>query len=572
VLVYNGLGSSNQYVDNSYSVSGTNSLHLVGSSCWSANAYHALDLPSQVSYEAMVFIDAIVNCGCSNTLARIGLCDRNLGTWGTFYGDVSFDCDGKIHAVTTTSDGENTVELGSYQPRQWYHVQVHIDLVSRLFDVYINGTLVGSGLQDIYEGTPKGIEVVSGHGGNPTAWFDDVKVWEGKPAPAKETTFTGSIPLPNEVSTDPKVIGTNVALALVLIVVFRFAAALFNDTIKANYEIIWGWISRVSGLFKPIIEFASRKTSGLSNVKARGYLKIALSVSLCALIYCYLDSYFSYDLKGLALFLSLALAIGIVTNCYEGGQSLFGRALYDIRSRFKIYPIAIFIAIVFVVFSRAINFHPGLIYGFVGGYVISLGPLKSDRADERGEVRKAAVLVLWGALLIVSIALLAFFLRAFVPQSPEGERSFWVSLADGILVGVFAGGLEGLFFSLVPLTFLDGAKITAWKWWVWPFVMAPVAFLFWHIILNREGTFSDVVNNMGAKMMWGLMGFFLLLSAVTWIYFRWRYKNKSREAEVTQPTTPAVAHIQYCPKCREAVSEGSNFCAKCGAPLSQSAE
>jgi len=339
----------------------------------------------------------------------------------------------------------------------------------------------------------------------------------------KERSFTGSVVLPGQVSTDSKVIGTNITMALTFVLLFYFAATLFNSTIKANYETLRGWLSRASGLFKPLIGSVSRRTSGLKKIRARGYLRILLSVLICALIYCYLDPDFGYNLTGLALFLSFALTIGIVTNCYQGGQSLFGRVLYGIRSRFSIYPIAILIAIAFVVFSRTINFHPGLIYGFVGGYVIFLGPMKADTADERGEVRKAAIVVLCGALLIISVALLAFYLRTFIPQASEGDRSFWVSLADGVLAGVFVGGVQGLFFSLVPLTFLDGAKITAWKWWVWPFVMAPVAFIFWYII-NPTGTFSKIVGNMGARMMWGLMGFFLLLSVVTWLYFLLRKK------------------------------------------------
>ena len=287
-------------------------------------------------------------------------------------------------------------------------------------------------------------------------------------------------------------------MALTFIFVFYFAATLFNSTIKANYETIRGWLSRASGLFKPLIGSVSRKTSKLKNMRARGYLRIVLSMLLCALIYCYLDSNFSYNLTGLALFLSLALAIGIVTNCYQGGQSLFGRVRYGIRSRFNIYPIAILIAIAFVAFSRAINFHPGLIYGFVGGYVLFLGSMKAVRADERGEVRKAAIVVICGALLMTSVALLAFFLRAFIPQASEGARGFWVSLADGILAGVFVSGIQGLFFLLLPLTFLDGAKITAWKWWVWPFVMAPVVFIFYHIMINKGATFPNVAGNMGA--------------------------------------------------------------------------
>jgi hypothetical protein len=144
-----------------------------------------------------------------------------------------------------------------------------------------------------------------------TAWFDDVRV--SAVEPPEEKSFIGSVLLPDQVSPDPKVIGTNITLALAFILVFSFGATLFNSTIKANYEIIRGWLSRASGLLKPLIGSVSRKTSKLKNMRARGYLRIVLSTLLCALIYCYLDSNFTFNLNGLVLFLSLALAIGIVT-------------------------------------------------------------------------------------------------------------------------------------------------------------------------------------------------------------------------------------------------------------------
>src|SRR5206468_2799683 len=50
-LIYAGLGSSYQHVDNTQFVSPSQSLHLVGSSCWSGTAYHPVALPPQVILE-----------------------------------------------------------------------------------------------------------------------------------------------------------------------------------------------------------------------------------------------------------------------------------------------------------------------------------------------------------------------------------------------------------------------------------------------------------------------------------------------------------------------------------------
>jgi hypothetical protein len=576
----NALDTANNYVDATKAFSGSKSLRLYGQvgGCWGALTYRPINVKPPYYVEVKVNNGSENLSGCHPLRAALAIYE---GTSWTNRGRslVVFIGDGQIR---TSWDGGGTSDmsgpegnrlvLGEYSPGIWYTVRVKYEILDAStvrLTYWINGVYKGE-----HDFTTSSVEAsftnLSLTAWEGTAWFDDVKVWAAEP-PA-ENTFTGSVALPSQVSTDPKVIGTNITLALAFILLFYFAATLFNSTIKANYEIIRGWVSRASGLFKLLIGSVSRKTSRRKNIRARGYLRILLSVLLCALIYCYLDSYFTYNLTGLALFLSLALTIGIVTNCYQGGQSLFGRTFYDIRSRFSIYPIAILIAIAFVVFSRAINFHPGLIYGFVGGYVIFLGSMKADTADERGEVRKAAIVVLCGALLITSVALLAFYLRTFIPRSSEGEMNFWISLADGILAGVFVGGIQGLFFSLVPLTFLDGAKITAWKWWVWPLVMAPLAFIFWHIMINKAETFSNIAGNMGARMMWGIVAFFLLLSVVTWLYFRWRYKTTPVEAKVKQPTIPAGKHTTYCPTCHEAVPEGAHFCSKCGAPLSQSAE
>jgi len=96
-LIYSGLGASYQHVDNTQFVSPPQALHLVGSSCFSGTAYHPVALPSQLTFEGSVFVDQIVGCGCTPLLATISLYNPTLGTFGTSYGRVSFNCDGNIY-------------------------------------------------------------------------------------------------------------------------------------------------------------------------------------------------------------------------------------------------------------------------------------------------------------------------------------------------------------------------------------------------------------------------------------------------------------------------------------------
>ena len=353
--------------------------------------------------------------------------------------------------------------------------------------------------------------------GNP-----DYTIAPGMVVPLPRWGFADLVPLPDEVSTDPEVIGTSALLALIFVLVFYFAATLFNGTIRDNLEIIQGGLHRILRPLRSIGRPIRNRMSGLPRIKRinlRGtrYLTGLGTVAICVLIYCFLEPYFYHGLRGLALFISLAIAIGIATYGYEGVQVLLSRRSFRVPARVKIFTIGIAMAVVFVIFSRAFDFHPGLIYGFLGVYV-------SLSAVRRLNERQQGITILLAALFLIVIVVFAFFLRAFIPDVSSNGGNFWLSLADGILVGVFVVGLEGLLFALVPLTFMDGAKVTAWNRWVWLGLFTLVAFLFYHIIINEHGGLDEVVGDMEVVMMWGLMGFFLILSGGTWLYFRLRHK------------------------------------------------
>lgn len=81
-----------------------------------------------------------------------------------------------IYAAPTRADRNLDVLLIPYSARRWYHIKLDIDLVTRLYDVYIDGIRQGSGIQILDSGMPTGVGVTGGHGGNPTVWFDDVTV------------------------------------------------------------------------------------------------------------------------------------------------------------------------------------------------------------------------------------------------------------------------------------------------------------------------------------------------------------------------------------------------------------
>ena len=73
VIIHNGAGDEQQYIDNSHAVSGTQSFHSMGgSSCWAASLSNSLSIPMRARLEAKVFVDQLVACGCSLIQTQVG--------------------------------------------------------------------------------------------------------------------------------------------------------------------------------------------------------------------------------------------------------------------------------------------------------------------------------------------------------------------------------------------------------------------------------------------------------------------------------------------------------------------
>jgi streptogramin lyase len=173
-LIYDGVGDSSQYVDSSHSVSGGQSLHLVGSTGSPAGAFHPVGIGdlSHVRLEAEVFVGQISKCNIQQALAAFNL--RDVQTTATF-GGVRFNCDGEIYAVEDNV-ANVIVPIMSYKPQTWYDIILDVDLTAKSFDVYINGALSRSGVLILNSGTPTGVFLAAGYGADLTVWFDDVRV------------------------------------------------------------------------------------------------------------------------------------------------------------------------------------------------------------------------------------------------------------------------------------------------------------------------------------------------------------------------------------------------------------
>lgn len=431
--------------------------------------------------------------------------------------------------------------MGNYSSGVWYSVKVKYEILSSSkvrVSYWINDSYKGYEDSEIIneEANLTHLDLTAAEG---TAWFDDVRVW---PAPSEESTLMG-VGTRNQISTDKDVIIPNAGLAITTVLVFYLAATVFNGTIRENYGVIQGWRNRGSSRLRFFRTSYRKATEGLRRIigsKGMFCLELIFVVVVCALIYLKLEPYFINSLRGRSLFTALALGMLIATFAYEGTQVLVSERRFGVPAEIRIYPIAMAIALVFLLISLTINFHPGLIYGFVGAYA-ALSISKSKGLD----TKQRATMIVLGVLAIIAIVVAAFFLREFVIHHWGGE-SFPRLLVEDILVAAIAIGLEGLLFSIaLPFTFLEGKKIVDWSFWLWLLCAGVVVFAFWELIINHDKRLPEAVKSMNEQMMFGLMGIALIISGFTYLIFWLRKKRLQVHAVEIQPSGGTEADEEH---------------------------
>jgi hypothetical protein len=95
---------------------------------------------------------------------------------------------------------------------------------------------------------------------------------------------------------------------------------------------------------------------------------------------------------------------------------------------------------------------------------------------------------------------------------------------------IVIGGLEGLFITMIPLTFLDGATVKDWSRLGWALVFGVVTFLWWHLLLNQDASYLGAFEQTNVRVVLATLGVFMLTTGGLWSYFRFRPATAEAEA------------------------------------------
>jgi len=319
-------------------------------------------------------------------------------------------------------------------------------------------------------------------------------------------------------SMDLGVLGTNLLLTIVVVLTFGLTSSLFNSTIKSNREEIDGWLAAGSRRIGSVTDAGRAFRLALDEIPGRRLvarpMRVALILGVTGVIYGFLSPDFGLDASSVLLFVSIVVGVGFVTFLTEGGGALLASRRMRAPASVRLYVAAVLVALVCVGLTRLMDFHPGILYGFVASSVF-LGTVVLDR-------RQSATLVIVPALALLAASLLAWALIPAVRPLAEADGSWWVVIIQAALVTVFVAGIEGLFYAMIPITFMDGATVFEWNKFVWAGLFGLATFLFWHLLLNQNDAYLDALRQTRVAIALGLVLIYGEVTLATWLFFKIR--------------------------------------------------
>jgi hypothetical protein len=318
---------------------------------------------------------------------------------------------------------------------------------------------------------------------------------------------------------------TNFALAAGILIVLLLTSSLFNDTLKNNGPAIDRLVGQATAPVRGLFAGAGSAVAALPHAVV-AFASPLLLIALSALIYALQEPDFSFNGEALTLFAALAIGITIITYVFEGGEALVTDRALGVPAGVRIVPYALLIAAAFAIFSRVIDFHAPILYGFVATATV----LAATKMDRRQEGLSIAV----PSVMLLGVALIAWAL--LVPLRELGDE-WYQQIPAATAAVVFAGSIEGLAWKMVPITFSDGNKVYRWHRLVWLVLFLVPAFLFFWVILNPKAEAFDAMLEGRVVFVLCLVAAYVAVAVLTWLFFR--FFASQAHAEAGAPAQPS---------------------------------
>ena len=355
-------------------------------------------------------------------------------------------------------------------------------------------------------------------------------------------------------SLDLGVLLTNAVVTALIVTIAGMSTALFSASLaKAQTPNV-----KLNDRVKNVLNIGSQKVRhGYRSIFAPGSwtigtplirwllttMLIVVFVGLTALLTAFIDPQFnSRTGQGVAIFLTLFAAIGLVAWLAEWGQ-LGALRQGQLNAAFRVRPLTLFVTLIAVLLTRAIDFLPGFLIALFLSYAVFNAATDTRPNEQRAALRSLlliGIICIVTYLLAIPLDLLLGNLLAQGGNATAQTGAAVAGLAESLVLTIYIVALQYAFFSLLPTRYTDGARLFDLNRAGWGVGFGLITFALLMTALNP--TLSGVeVFRLPAIIV--IIGLLLLVSAValgTWL----RVNDQAWSADKTQDnrlTLSAVA-------------------------------
>jgi hypothetical protein len=323
------------------------------------------------------------------------------------------------------------------------------------------------------------------------------------------TTFSTTLPAITATKITPLGAAVSGGVAGGFILLVAFPSELLKNTIRENYETAFRWLTPTRRWFAGMGKRAKR-------IRVNPWVGGSVIILLAALLLGFATPDFGFNGSSVRLWIALILSLTAVNLIIPAITGLVSRRKFAAPISLRPLPAALLLVLVSALISRIGHIEPGFLYAGVIG--VAFGA-KLNR-------RSSGILALVAVGATIALGLTAWLGYSAVAPLAEEHPNFWNLLWSEALSAVTIESLATLVISLLPLRFLDGATLFAWKKWVWAIAYFTALIILIFVI-------APISNNWGPESAplfgWGV--FFVLFALIAvgiWALFRLRSGGEER--------------------------------------------
>ena len=343
--------------------------------------------------------------------------------------------------------------------------------------------------------------------------------------------LTTHIPTPLDVSTDPAVVGTNLALAALATILLTISSRLATKMLAEHEAAIARRVPAVRLVERLEARFGAALGGRVRSHRLLDLLRLAGISMFYGVVFSLLEpSWNPFSVTGAWLFVSFTIAFGVVGIADDLVQWRVARG-WSLPADLAVRPTNVLLAVLSTGVSRVAAFVPGIMFGTPEALRLDTEALDDARARRLTGIGFAALLAIGGASWAVTIATTA--------AARSGPMPAIVGGIEALLLVMFAATIQNLFVSLLGLSGTAGGIVRRWSPIAWVAALLAITFVFWHTLVNPMGDASTAFSTRNVQVTLGIVGGFTAVTVAVWVVLLLAAPRGARPVPVTTPEPAA---------------------------------